>query len=36
MKRKKNKKGNKIIREMKQCFRDLHLPVENVKNGEPY
>ena len=36
MKRKKNKKGNKIIREMKQCFRDLHLPVENVEKGESY
>lgn len=36
MKRKMNKKHNKIIREMKQCFRDLHLPVKNVGKGEPY
>ena len=30
-----NKKGSKVVREMKQCFRALHLSVENVKNGEP-
>lgn len=36
MRKKVNKKGSKIVRNMKQCFRSLHLPVENAKAGELY
>jgi hypothetical protein len=31
MTRKENKKGNQVVRDMKECFRSFHLPVNQLK-----
>ena len=34
MTKKENKKGNQVVREMKECFRSFHLPVKKNKDVE--
>lgn len=36
MKNKNNKRANKIIRDMKECFQSFHLPIKEAQPGDAY